>query len=73
MCPESANPAGGGDISEDELRKILGDDYDSVVGKGEEAGPRTDAARGRRPTPVADAGAAARRRPRLPAAAGSAG
>jgi flagellar motor switch protein FliN len=56
MCPESVNPAGGGDISEDELRKILGDDYDSVVGKGEEAGvtdqAAADAAPAPTPTPV---------------------
>lgn len=44
MSPENENPAGGGDISEDELRKILGDDYDSVVGKEGEAGS-TDAAK----------------------------
>ncbi len=40
MSPDQDNPAGGGpgDISEDELRKILGDDYDSVIGAGESAG-----------------------------------
>lgn len=40
MSPDQDNPAGGGpgDISEDELRKILGDDYDSVIGAGEPAG-----------------------------------
>jgi flagellar motor switch protein FliN len=37
MSPEQENPAGGqGDISEDELRRILGDDYDAVVGKDKE-------------------------------------
>ncbi len=51
MCPESANPVGGGDISEDELRKILGDDYDSVVGKGEEAGVSDLAAAEAAPAP----------------------
>jgi flagellar motor switch protein FliN len=44
MCPENESPAGSGDISEDELRKILGDDYDSVVGKEGEAGPADGAA-----------------------------
>ncbi len=38
MSPENAKPADGGDISEDELRKILGNDYDSVVGKAAEEG-----------------------------------
>jgi flagellar motor switch protein FliN len=52
MSPESANPAGGGDISEDELRKILGDDYDSVVGKGEEAGATDQAAADAAPAPI---------------------
>ena len=52
MCPESVNPAGGGDISEDELRKILGDDYDSVVGKGEEAGATDEAAAQAAPAPT---------------------
>jgi flagellar motor switch protein FliN len=54
MSPESANPAGSGDISEDELRKILGNDYDSVVGKGEEAAsadPGTEAAGAPAPSP----------------------
>lgn len=51
MCPESANPAGGGDISEDELRKILGDDYDSVVGKGGEAEAADEAAPSPAPEP----------------------
>jgi flagellar motor switch protein FliN/FliY len=64
MSPESANPAGGGDISEDELRKILGDDYDSVVGKGEEAGATDQAA--------TDAASAPTSAPAPPPAAGPA-
>lgn len=38
MSPENVNPSDdqSGDISEDELKKLLGDDYDSVVGKDEE-------------------------------------
>jgi flagellar motor switch protein FliN/FliY len=52
MCPESVNPAGGGDISEDELRKILGDDYDSVVGKGGEADVTDQAAADAAPAPA---------------------
>ncbi len=40
MSPENVKPPDdrSGDISEDELKKILGDDYDSVVGKDEETG-----------------------------------
>jgi flagellar motor switch protein FliN len=48
MSPENENPAGSGDISEDELRKILGDDYDSVVGKDEDVAAAAPA-----PEPVA--------------------
>lgn len=40
MSPDPAIPPdGAGDISEDELRKILGDDYESVIGAGEPSAP----------------------------------